>query len=63
LEVEDISSIGDFWRANPLFVKLLLHYTRGAKERQFLRDLLQPLVKSVIHHSSLDLDVDPLSVR
>lgn len=45
-----------------MFVKLLLHYTRGAKERQFLRELLQPLVKSVIHNSSLDLEVDPLAV-
>jgi len=34
----------------------------GAKERQFLRDLLQPLIKDVLEQSDLDLDVDPLNV-
>lgn len=59
IEIDDISSLSDFWKANPLFVKLLLFYTRGAKDRQFLRDLLQPLVKSVINDSNLEVETDP----
>ncbi|KAJ3397220.1 hypothetical protein HDU92_000100 [Lobulomyces angularis] len=62
IEIEDISNIGEFWRANPLFIKLLLHYTRGAKERQFLRDLLQPLVKIVLHNSTLELETDVMLI-
>lgn len=46
------------------FLTYLLNFNSfsGAKERQFLRDLLQPLIKDVLDQSDLDLDVDPLSV-
>jgi hypothetical protein len=53
LELNDIAKMEDFWRDNPLFIKLVLQYIRGAKERQFLRTLLQPLVKSVMDSNSL----------
>ncbi|KAJ3121772.1 hypothetical protein HK098_003406 [Nowakowskiella sp. JEL0407] len=62
MEIDEISDLGEFWRANPLFIKLVLHYTRGAKERAFLRELLQPIVKKVMQDSSLDLDSDPISI-
>ncbi|KAJ3092687.1 hypothetical protein HK102_004149 [Quaeritorhiza haematococci] len=62
IEIDEISEIGEFWRSNPLFIKLVLHYTRGAKERKFLRDLLQPLVKQILGDSALDLEVDPISI-
>jgi len=61
-EVEDINDISDFWRVNPIFIKLVLHYSRGAKERQYLRDLLQPLVKSVISSEGLELESDPIAI-
>lgn len=28
IEIDDISSLSEFWKANPLFVKLLMFYTR-----------------------------------
>ncbi|KAI8810415.1 hypothetical protein BJ742DRAFT_747546 [Cladochytrium replicatum] len=62
IEIDEISDLGEFWRANPLFIKLVLHYTRGAKERQFLRELLQPLVKSIINNNSLDLETEPVAI-
>ncbi|KAJ3105040.1 hypothetical protein HDU97_008648 [Phlyctochytrium planicorne] len=62
IEVEEISKIDEFWRSNPFFIKLVLHYTRGAKERQFLRDLLQPLLKLTMSDSALDLETDPLFI-
>jgi len=61
-EVEDINDINDFWRINPIFIKLVLHYCRGAKERQYLRDLLQPLIKSVISCEGLELESDPIAI-
>ncbi|KAJ3219368.1 hypothetical protein HDU67_001587 [Dinochytrium kinnereticum] len=62
IEVDEISKIDEFWRSNPFFIKLVLHYTRGAKERQFLRDLLQPLLKVIMSDASLDLECDPLFI-
>jgi len=61
-EVEDINDINDFWRVNPIFIKLVLHYCRGAKERQYIRDLLQPLVKSVLSAENLELESDPIAI-
>ncbi|KAI8611020.1 hypothetical protein BC830DRAFT_1128613 [Chytriomyces sp. MP71] len=59
LEVGEIDKLDEFWRANPLFIKLVLQYVRGAKERQFFRDLFQPLVKFVMSDLSLSLETDP----
>ncbi|TPX34547.1 hypothetical protein SmJEL517_g02831 [Synchytrium microbalum] len=62
VEIEDLNEVSEFWRANPLFIKLVLHYTRGAKERQYLRELLQPLVKKILDDATLDLESDPTSI-
>ena len=35
---------------------------RGAKERLFLRELLQSLIKKVLKSKSLDLELDPVNV-
>ncbi|KAJ3403889.1 hypothetical protein HDU80_003535 [Chytriomyces hyalinus] len=59
LEVAEIGKLDEFWRANPLFIKLVLQYVRGAKERQFFRDLFQPLIKTVMADSNLSLETDP----
>jgi len=61
-EVEDINDINDFWRINPIFIKLVLHYCRGAKERQYLRDLLQPLINGVISSEGLELESNPIDI-
>lgn len=62
IELNDIEKIEDFWRDNPLFIKLVLQYIRGAKERQFLRTLLQPLVKSVMDDNFLELETEPVAL-
>jgi len=61
-EMDGVMEPQDLLRGNPVFIKLVVQYTRGAKERQFLRDLLQPLIKEVLDQTDLDLDVDPLSI-
>ncbi|KAJ3024758.1 UNVERIFIED_CONTAM: hypothetical protein HDU68_007812 [Siphonaria sp. JEL0065] len=62
LEVGEIGKLDEFWRANPLFIKLVLQYVRGAKERQFFRDLFQPLIKVIMSDSSLNLETDPVFI-
>ncbi|CAG8437380.1 10108_t:CDS:10 [Acaulospora colombiana] len=61
-ELESIDSLQEFLRGNFMFMKLVVHYNRGAKERKFLRDLLSPLVKHIMDDESLDLETDPLSI-
>lgn len=62
VELNDITKIEEFYRDNPLFIKLVLQYIRGAKERKFLRTLLQPLVKMVMADNSLELETDAVSI-
>lgn len=53
-----MKTLSEFWKANPLFIKLLIFYTRGAKDRQFLRQVLQPLVKIILNNHNLELETD-----
>ncbi|KAJ3070350.1 hypothetical protein HDU98_006615 [Podochytrium sp. JEL0797] len=62
LEVGEIEKLDEFWRANPLFIKLVLQYVRGAKERQFFRDLFQPLIKTILADSNLNMETDPVFI-
>ncbi|CAB4438667.1 unnamed protein product [Rhizophagus irregularis] len=61
-ELENIDSLQEFLRGNFMFMKLVVHYNRGAKERKFLRDLLGPLVKQVMGDEYMDLESDPLII-
>ncbi|KAF0468087.1 IQ domain-containing GTPase activating protein [Gigaspora margarita] len=61
-ELENMDSLQEFLRGNFMFMKLVVHYNRGAKERKFLRDLLSPLVKQVMDDEFMDLETDPLKV-
>jgi Ras GTPase-activating-like protein IQGAP2/3 len=61
LEVQGLKDIGDFVKGNPTFIKMVLQYVRGAKERHFLQSVLQtPLAE--ICSSRLDLELDPINV-
>ncbi|KAF9322348.1 hypothetical protein BG003_000019 [Podila horticola] len=61
-EVDQISNVSDFMRGNFMFVKMVMNHVRGAKERQYLRDLLAPLVQKVLKEDFLDLESDPLMI-
>ncbi|KAG0280272.1 hypothetical protein BGZ95_010710 [Linnemannia exigua] len=61
-EVEQILNVNDFMRGNFMFVKMVMIYVRGAKERRYLRDLLGPLVRQVLEDDFLDLESDPLMI-
>jgi hypothetical protein len=62
IEVNELNNADEMVRENPLFIKLALQYTRGAKEREFLRNLFCPLLEAVMSDSSLELETDPLSI-
>ncbi|KAJ1948236.1 iqgap- protein, partial [Linderina macrospora] len=62
IEMDSISNIQEFLRGNPIFIKLAVHYNRGAKERKYLRDLLQPLIRKVLDDGEIDLESDPLVI-
>ncbi|RKP27978.1 hypothetical protein SYNPS1DRAFT_26408 [Syncephalis pseudoplumigaleata] len=62
IEIDSINEVSEFLRGNPVFIKLAMHYYRGAKERKYLRDLLQPLIREVVENPELDLESDPLVI-
>ncbi|KAJ3303693.1 hypothetical protein HDV03_003566 [Kappamyces sp. JEL0829] len=62
LEVNESTKPNDTIKENPLFIKLVLQYTRGPKERDFLRGLLRPLLETIMSDNQLELDTDPVSI-
>lgn len=61
-ELSLITSVQEFMRGNAHFIKLVLQYNRGAKERKYLRDLLAPLVQGIMDDDALDLETDPCAI-
>ncbi|KAI7892827.1 Rho GTPase activation protein [Mucor mucedo] len=61
-EMKDVQSTQEFMRGNYTFMKLVVQTNRGAKEREFFRTLLTPLVNEVVHNDFLDLETDPVSI-
>lgn len=61
-EVMGISSLQEFVKGDFVFMKLVVQYGRGTKERKFLQDTLAPLVQEVASDGALDLETDPLAI-
>ncbi|KAJ9059754.1 iqgap- protein [Entomophthora muscae] len=61
-EINSVEKIEEFLRGNPVFIQLAVHYNRGAKERKYLRDLLQPIIKPILEDKDLDLETDPVCI-
>lgn len=61
-EVMGISSLQEFVKGDFVFIKLVVQYGRGARERKFLQDTLGPLVREVVEDGDLDLETDPLAI-
>ena len=60
--MKDVESTQEFMRGNYTFMKLVVQTNRGAKEREFFRTLLGPLVTDVVESDSLDFEIDPVSI-
>ncbi|ORX49536.1 Rho GTPase activation protein [Hesseltinella vesiculosa] len=52
----------EFLLGNYAFMKLIVQTNRGIKEREFFKQLVQPLVKLVIDDESLDLESNPIMI-
>ncbi|KAL1924088.1 uncharacterized protein VTP21DRAFT_7123 [Calcarisporiella thermophila] len=61
-ELKSIENIQEFMRGNFMFLKLVLHYYRGPKERKYLRELFSPLINRVLDDEMLDLQTNPLEI-
>lgn len=57
-----VNTVQEFIRGNAQFIKLVVQYNRGAKERKYLRDLLSPLVRGIMDDDGLDLETDPCAI-
>eukprot|EP00834_Sanchytrium_tribonematis_P001064 NODE_23_length_42016_cov_0.755803.p2 type:complete len:997 gc:universal NODE_23_length_42016_cov_0.755803:16799-19789(+) len=60
-EINDVNELSDFIRSNPQFVRLVVNYIRGAKDRQFLQTVLKSPIEEVFNIDN-DLDSDPISI-
>ncbi|CAO3680444.1 unnamed protein product [Rhizopus microsporus] len=61
-EIQYVESPQEFMRGNYTFMKLVVQTNRGAKERQFFRELFGDLVKQVVNNDFLDLELDIVSI-
>ncbi|KAI8585597.1 hypothetical protein BDZ88DRAFT_502223 [Geranomyces variabilis] len=62
LEVDDISTLDEFWRADPFFLRLVVDYTRRGGNADYLRGLVKPFVKAIIDDKNLNLETDPVLI-
>ncbi|KAF4542079.1 IQ motif EF-hand binding site [Lasiodiplodia theobromae] len=62
-EVDMCGSIQDYLRGNFFWTKVLGNYVRTPRDRKYLRELLQPLIKeNIMENEALDLESDPLQI-
>lgn len=61
-EILSVDVLQDFIRTDYLFIKLVVQYGRGAKERKYFKDMLAPHVQAIVSDESIDLETDPVVV-
>ena len=61
-EILSVDVLQDFIRTDYLFIKLVVQYGRGAKERKYFKDMLAPHVQAIVNDESIDLETDPVVV-
>jgi Ras GTPase-activating-like protein IQGAP2/3 len=62
-EIQSCPSLQDYVRCNSFWSRLFMAYVKSPRDRKFLRDVLNPLVKEwVIENTELDLESDPMQI-
>lgn len=61
-EIDTTEDVHGVMKENLIFIKLIVQFNRGAKEREYLRNLLGPLVTQILNEKECDLETDPLMV-
>jgi len=57
-----VDKLMDIVTGNPTVIKMVIHYTRGERGQNVLRDLLGSLVKEVVDQKDLVLNTGPVEV-
>ncbi|KAK9463144.1 uncharacterized protein V1516DRAFT_672060 [Lipomyces oligophaga] len=60
--ISQVSSIPEFVQEVNMWTRMLSLYARGAEKRQYLHELVKPIVNDISEHEDLDLESDPLSI-
>ncbi|KAK7207258.1 hypothetical protein BZA70DRAFT_270854 [Myxozyma melibiosi] len=59
---QSYESPAEYVKSHNMWARLFTNYVRGAEERQFLNELLSPIVESVVSEEDFDLESDPLTI-
>ena len=62
-ELAFLPNVEAFARGHFTFIRLIVRYGRGAKEKKYLKSMLAPQVDAIIAKTEMDLTLDPVSVR
>ncbi|XP_064390864.1 ras GTPase-activating-like protein IQGAP1 isoform X3 [Halichondria panicea] len=57
-----VDKIMDIVTGNPTVIKMVIHYTRGERGQNVLRDLLGPLIQEVLDMKDLQLYTSPVDI-
>ncbi len=57
-----VDKIQEIVTGNPTVIKMVIHYTRGERGQNVLRELLGPLVQEILAHKELVLNTGPVDV-
>ncbi|KAG0144428.1 hypothetical protein CROQUDRAFT_47337 [Cronartium quercuum f. sp. fusiforme G11] len=62
-ELAGVNSLSEFVMGDFTFVKLMVQYGRGAKERKYLKDLLSPVICEIVKDDvDLNVETDPIKI-
>lgn len=62
-EIESCPSLQDWIRCNSFWLKLFVAYVKSPRDRKFLRELLNPIVKDwILDNPEIDLESDPMQI-
>ncbi|CAH7670659.1 hypothetical protein BY996DRAFT_4582906 [Phakopsora pachyrhizi] len=62
-ELAGVNSLTEFLMGDFIFIKLLVQYGRGTKERRYLKDLLVPIMGQIVGEDcELNLETDPIKI-
>ncbi|XP_067934294.1 ras GTPase-activating-like protein IQGAP1 isoform X2 [Watersipora subatra] len=60
--LERVDNMADIVTGNPLAIKMVVDFHRNARGRSYLRDMLNPLVTSLLDDKSVKINTNPIEV-
>ncbi|KAK9454438.1 hypothetical protein V1511DRAFT_460756 [Dipodascopsis uninucleata] len=62
ITVAETDAMTDIVRGNHMWSRIMAAYTKGAKEKEYIYEIIGVLVKSIVSEEELDLESDPLTI-